>query len=481
MRINLTEATDLAAAATPAEGPGRLLIQLINPGFGSSGYYSEAVLKQAAKDRIFPAGTHMYVNHQTAQERYERPEGDLRDLAAVLTEDARWDNTKKALVAEAKVYSQWRKPLADMAADIGVSIRGAAETSTGTVDGRTGTIIDRLIEGISVDFVTRAGRGGRVLQVLEAARAGITEAASTDRFSELSTLVKDEYGAEKTWPWVLDFDDASTTVWFQVESPDEVHLYAQPYEITDDVATALTGDRTEVRRKTVFVPVDTPTDQAVGEAQAAAAAQIAATGAALESALTTAVTPTQTPSAPVAEGSEAAPAAEPTPPAVEAGTTPPHMKEDPMGTIQVDEARHASLEEKAALVPALEAKVVAAEARADAAEAERDQAVAASKARDFARKLAAEANKDLVAPSLDAIVAEATRNPLPLDSERRLDTEKFAETVEAARKAHETFLAQIAEASGVGSVRGVGQVTTEPTDITESDLDAGLARISKGA
>jgi hypothetical protein len=88
-RVTLSEARAFVEAATPAAGPGRLLIRLINAGRGSSGVYPPETLKAAAEARVFRKGTHMHINHQTDTEAYERPEGDLFDMAAVLTEDAR--------------------------------------------------------------------------------------------------------------------------------------------------------------------------------------------------------------------------------------------------------------------------------------------------------------------------------------------------------------------------------------------------------
>ena len=72
MPVAITESRTYAEAATPATGPGRLAVQIINPGWGSSGYYSQDVLEAAARDRVFPAGTHMYINHPTARSEERR-------------------------------------------------------------------------------------------------------------------------------------------------------------------------------------------------------------------------------------------------------------------------------------------------------------------------------------------------------------------------------------------------------------------------
>lgn len=169
----VTEAVEAAGTAVAKSG-GVFLIDLITPGWGSSGYYSSEVLEAAATDRVFPAGTQMFINHQTAQERNDRPEGDLKDLAAVLIEDAVWNPTggeegNGSLQAPARVFGHWREPLADMKEAIGTSIRAAADVEFGEAEGRKGRIVGRLVESISVDFVTRAGRGGRIVEVLEAA------------------------------------------------------------------------------------------------------------------------------------------------------------------------------------------------------------------------------------------------------------------------------------------------------------------------
>lgn len=256
----VTEAIEAAGTATPAGG-GLFLIDLITPGWGSSGHYAAPVLEQAATDRVFPAGTQMFINHQTAQERNDRPEGDLRELAAVLVEDAAW--TGESLQAKARVFSPWRPVLDEMKEAIGVSIRASAEIEFGDAEGRNGRIIGRLVEAQSVDFVTRAGRGGRIVEVLEAARDdlnrsavrhGVDEATVNDQREALSELLKATYGGEGTYVWLRDFDES--TCWFEVESPDEAKTWQQSYTTNDDdLPDALTGDPIEVRQVTTYVPV----------------------------------------------------------------------------------------------------------------------------------------------------------------------------------------------------------------------------------
>lgn len=167
MTVTVQEATK-SGAPTGA----RTLITLITPGWGSSGYYSPAVLEQAAKDRVFPAGTQMHIDHDM-----DGGVGSVSTLAAALSEDARWEpewvdpdtGVKGRLAAENRVFSHKREMLAEMADVIGTSIAAGAEVSWGEAEGRSGKIIESLVPSRTnrVDYVTVAGRGGRISEVLE--------------------------------------------------------------------------------------------------------------------------------------------------------------------------------------------------------------------------------------------------------------------------------------------------------------------------
>lgn len=147
-------------------------IKIIQPGWGSSGYYPADVLERDGP-KIFTKGTKMFWNHQTPAEEAERPEGDLNNLAAELVSDARYDRNGKAgagLYADAKVFEGYKNPIDDLAAHIGVSIRAYGKAQHGQIEGREGAIITELTNKKSVDFVTAAGAGGEILSLFEAAR-----------------------------------------------------------------------------------------------------------------------------------------------------------------------------------------------------------------------------------------------------------------------------------------------------------------------
>jgi len=153
---------------------GTTAIKVIKPGWGSSGYYSSSLLERDGAS-AFPAGTKMFWNHPTATEEAQRPERDLRDLAAVLTSDARWQTQGvdgPGLYADARVVEGYQKAVGDLAPHIGVSIRALGKARTGEAEGRKGRIIEALVKGQSIDFVTEPGAGGKILQLFEAARPG---------------------------------------------------------------------------------------------------------------------------------------------------------------------------------------------------------------------------------------------------------------------------------------------------------------------
>lgn len=252
MPQRITEALGTATAT----GPGRVKLTIITPGQGSSGTYSPELLEQAAKDKVFPRGTQSHVNHSTRTEEMDRPEGDLRNLAGVLLEDARWDG--EALVAEARIGSAWRSFVEEFGEFIGVSISAAAEIAE---DGTVARLIPDPFN--RVDLVTVAGRGGRIAEVLEAARVVesrslVRETTANDVEMWLDAALRDRFttatggGGYMDYPYSRDHDDQY--VYYR-------HLdrwWRLPYTVTPTSVT-LDGEPVEVRRRTEYDPVDTTT------------------------------------------------------------------------------------------------------------------------------------------------------------------------------------------------------------------------------
>lgn len=145
------------------DGPvGRYRVKIIQPGQGSSGVYTAENL--AASVGLFRAGTQMYMNHPSASEESDRPERSVMDLAGKLVSDAVVGDDG-ALYAECQVYPSFNAIIMEKWSDIGVSINAWTNTDIGP-DG----IVPPFDGVTSVDFVTKAGAGGALLEILEAGR-----------------------------------------------------------------------------------------------------------------------------------------------------------------------------------------------------------------------------------------------------------------------------------------------------------------------
>lgn len=483
----LQETRPIAEAATPAEGPGRLLIQIITPGWGASGYYSADVLEQAAKDRVFAAGTHMFLDHPTPTEDYERPVRSVRDLAAVLVEDARWDGTR--LVAEARVFSRWRQPIADMADAIGVSIRGDAEVELGEAEGRQGRIVTRLIEAKSVDFVTRAGRDGRVLEVLEGARDAVQEARNVGQWVEsrihrdFTTTADEMFGdgrltREERITLSGAIGDALAAFVARLEA-DAPQLYQR--DLWDEPPTAAAQAVEAATRRGVDEATandvrdrlsDLVKDAYGGDGQWAWVRDFDDTivwfelegdaNGTFQQTYTT--SDDGTPDALTGDRVEVHVRTEyvPVTPAGQSTTT-QESEEDTMP--QIEEARLRQLEADAGRVTALESE-------RDTAVRERDEArQELAEARTVANTATAER---IVREAFDAAGVNAPKTAARLAAHPVL-TEDGTVDEDAMKTAAEEAAAELAEAAGAGQVRGFGG-TTQPSDTTvsESDLDAAI-------
>lgn len=164
--------TFLGSLLTEADkAVGKYPVKVIQPGWGSSGYYSETVLAASAQ---FFEGAQMFWNHPKSSDNYERPERDLRDLAGVLT-NVRYEETNAngaGIYGDAIVFEPFREALNEIGPYIGVSIRAGGKVHEGEAEGRAGLLVEEINLVQSVDFVTRAGAGGKVLaQFAEAARS----------------------------------------------------------------------------------------------------------------------------------------------------------------------------------------------------------------------------------------------------------------------------------------------------------------------
>ena len=172
-------------------------VKVIQSGWGSSGFYSESLLATDGP-KVFKKGTKVFMNHPSVMETSDRPERDVHQLAGKLTSDAVFK--EGALYADIQFYSHYAPIIQEMYEDVGLSIHALGNATLGEADGRTGPIIESLVEDplTSVDVVTVAGAGGKFISLLESYKAkdetAITVVESDTEGNE-SMITKEEFEA----------------------------------------------------------------------------------------------------------------------------------------------------------------------------------------------------------------------------------------------------------------------------------------------
>ena len=150
---------------------GKARVKVISPGFGSSGYYSPALLEQSAAKF---ANAHCYWNHPSLSEENDRPERSLHDLAGKIVGTPVWEAngaTGPGIYADVQIFKHYRDAVSELAPHIGMSIRALGKARNGEIEGKQTAIIEEIGTVRSVDFVTLPGRGGEILELFEAARS----------------------------------------------------------------------------------------------------------------------------------------------------------------------------------------------------------------------------------------------------------------------------------------------------------------------
>jgi len=173
------------STALKPEADGSFLAVLITPGQGSSGFYSEDMLRETGP-AAFPAGTHSYLNH----EEQRSPD----KLLAVTIEDA-WYKEGTGLVARTKPMAHWRDFVNEVAPYVGLSISAAAEGEKGVVEGMETLVVESLVPHPmnTVDLVSYAGRGGHIAeQLVEAALSTQTEPSAGTGKKEIEMATVEE-------------------------------------------------------------------------------------------------------------------------------------------------------------------------------------------------------------------------------------------------------------------------------------------------
>ena len=166
------------------EGKNKWRVRLIAPGRGSSGHYTEEVLRTDGP-KAWPKGTLSHVDHQTLWEREERPTKSLKTVAGVVASEPIYEDNGPegpGLYADMEFTQEWAPFIEQLHEHIGVSISSKGVLSeTEDVDGVP--VVEMLLPypTNSVDLVTAAGAGGKFSHLLEQFHAIMDEDETNKR------------------------------------------------------------------------------------------------------------------------------------------------------------------------------------------------------------------------------------------------------------------------------------------------------------
>jgi hypothetical protein len=158
---------------TQDRGRQEVTLDLIREGFGNKrdGHYYGAGLLEGAAEPF--KGKKMYVDHldEEAKKKLGGLPRKVFDMGGRILEawPDRNDEDKTVIRATAKIANPllWQLIEADPEA-LGVSINARGHSRMDMVEGRRAKIVESISEVASVDFVTEAGAGGKILELAEA-------------------------------------------------------------------------------------------------------------------------------------------------------------------------------------------------------------------------------------------------------------------------------------------------------------------------
>ena len=159
---------------------GRFSVFVARPGQGSSGYYSEEILREYGPAALAP-GAQSFIGHDDDR--------NIKDLIGVFPEGARWDDEAKALVAELQVFEHWRPFVEEVFPHVGVSIYMLGEADE---DGNVTALIPDPSNG--ADLVHRPGLAGSGIaeKLYESARRADEEKPGVEAAQERKETMDDE-------------------------------------------------------------------------------------------------------------------------------------------------------------------------------------------------------------------------------------------------------------------------------------------------
>ena len=228
--------TESAIAPIKTES-GNWRAVLITPGKGSSGIYTESMLKEHGPV-AFPKGTHSYIDHPVKEGEVRSP----KNLMGVLAEDAHYEDGV-GLVAELQVMPHWKEFVEAVAPHTGLSIYAMGD---GSVNEDGDLVVESLAPHTqnSVDLVSYAGRPGSGLaeKLYESAIAAFVESGAAT--AETETVMEGNPNMDELMAKLEEMDAKFAalveTLNTPAEEPAEEEVEAvDPVEVAAEVAEAV--------------------------------------------------------------------------------------------------------------------------------------------------------------------------------------------------------------------------------------------------
>ena len=152
---------------------GMVTIDLIREGFGNprdQHYYTAEVLREAAPSFV---GAQMFANHLSPelQKKLKGLPRNIQDLMGRVreTEIVTDGEGRTVMRGTASISQPWLWNMVEHDPDLlGVSINARGRSVTGQKDGRSAKIVEAISNVGSVDWVSKAGAGGKVFALMEA-------------------------------------------------------------------------------------------------------------------------------------------------------------------------------------------------------------------------------------------------------------------------------------------------------------------------
>ncbi len=245
-QIKLHESVAASAATKQVGKKFRSLIVAADR-WGSSAYYPAEVLERDGS-RVFHAGVQMYADHQKESEKWDQPERSIDRLVGSLASDATYEAEGEegpGLYANVEFYESFVNRVNELKEDVGLSINATGLTEDAEMAGRYGPVLVGLLAADSVDVVTRAGAGGKLVSIIESDRglAG-RELTESGKDQSVTDVTKEDFEALK-----LELVEAINAIPGALAEAFKPSAEAQPTaeELAEKAAAeAEAGDKNEV-------------------------------------------------------------------------------------------------------------------------------------------------------------------------------------------------------------------------------------------